>query len=97
MTPSVTWIGHATTLVQASGLNVLTDPIFSHRASPLSFVGPQRAHQPGVALAQLPRIDVVLVPHNHYDHLDRGSIQALARQPGGSPLFLNQRGAGTPL
>src|ERR1700676_2678421 len=74
MTPAVTGIGHATALVQASGLNVLTDPIFSLRASPLQFLGPARAQPPGIALADLPHIDVVLISHNHYDHLDRRSI-----------------------
>ncbi len=88
MVPAATWIGHATTLIQASGLSVLTDPIFSQRASPLRFAGPARAHPPGVALADLPHIDVVVISHNHYDHLDRDSIVALARQPGGPPLFL---------
>ena len=88
MEPSVTWIGHATLLVQLGGLNVLTDPIFSERASPLGFVGPQRAQPPGVALAELPHIDAVVVSHNHYDHLDAPSIEALARQPGGPPVFL---------
>jgi N-acyl-phosphatidylethanolamine-hydrolysing phospholipase D len=88
MVPTVTWIGHATALVQASGLNVLTDPIFSRRASPLQFLGPRRMQPPGIALRELPRIDVVVVSHNHYDHLDRDSIESLARQPGGPPLFL---------
>jgi N-acyl-phosphatidylethanolamine-hydrolysing phospholipase D len=88
MIPAVTWIGHATALVQAGGLNVLTDPIFSHRASPVQFAGPQRAQPPGIAMRELPRIDVVLISHNHYDHLDRGTITALARQAGGAPLFL---------
>lgn len=88
MVPAVTWIGHATALVQSSGLNVLTDPIFSQRASPFSFAGPARHYAPGVALADLPRIDVVAISHNHYDHLDRPSIVALAKQPGGSPLFV---------
>jgi N-acyl-phosphatidylethanolamine-hydrolysing phospholipase D len=88
MIPAVTWIGHATALVQASGLNVLTDPIFSHRASPVQFLGPPRAQAPGIALADLPHIDVVLISHNHYDHLDRGSIVALKNLPGGAPLFL---------
>jgi N-acyl-phosphatidylethanolamine-hydrolysing phospholipase D len=88
MVRTVTWIGHATTLVQAGGLNVLTDPAFSRRASPVQFAGPRRAQEPGIALRQLPHIDVVVISHNHYDHLDRNSIQALARQPGGSPLFL---------
>jgi N-acyl-phosphatidylethanolamine-hydrolysing phospholipase D len=88
MIPAVTWIGHATALVQAGGLNVLTDPIFSHRASPVQFLGPPRAQPPGIALADLPHIDVVLISHNHYDHLDRGSIAALNNQSGGAPLFL---------
>jgi len=88
MIPAVTWIGHASMLVQASGLNVLTDPIFSARASPLAFAGPARAHPPGVAIRDLPHIDVVVVSHNHYDHLDSASIDSLANQPGGAPLFL---------
>jgi N-acyl-phosphatidylethanolamine-hydrolysing phospholipase D len=86
--PAVTWIGHATVLAQLGGLNLLTDPIFSERASPLSFVGPRRAQPPGVALAELPHIAVVLVSHNHYDHLDLPSCRALAAQAGGSPLFV---------
>jgi N-acyl-phosphatidylethanolamine-hydrolysing phospholipase D len=86
--PAVTWIGHATVLARLGGLNVLTDPIFSERASPFSFVGPKREQPPGVALAELPHIDAVLVSHNHYDHLDLASCRALARQPGGSPLFV---------
>lgn len=88
MQPAVTWLGHATALVQAGGINVLTDPIFSQRASPVQFAGPQRAQAPGIALAALPHIDVVVISHNHYDHLDRGSIRALAAQRSGAPLFL---------
>ena len=88
MVPAVTWIGHATMLVQASGLNVLTDPVFSSRASPVQFAGPRRAQPPGIRVQDLPHIDVVAISHNHYDHLDRGSIGALARQAGGAPLFL---------
>ena len=86
--PAVTWIGHATVLAQLGGLNLLTDPIFSERASPLPFAGPKRAQPPGVALAALPRIDLVMVSHNHYDHLDLASCRALAAQAGGSPLFV---------
>lgn len=86
--PAVTWIGHATVLARLGGLNLLTDPIFSERASPFPFVGPRREQPPGVALSELPPIDVVLVSHNHYDHLDLPSCRALAAQAGGSPLFV---------
>ena len=88
MAPAVTWIGHATALVQFSGLTMLTDPIFAERASPLPFAGPKRAQAPGVALAQLPRVDLVLVSHNHYDHLCDRSVRALATQAGEPPLFV---------
>jgi N-acyl-phosphatidylethanolamine-hydrolysing phospholipase D len=86
--PSATWIGHATVLVQSAGLNILTDPVFSERASPVSFLGPKRAQPPGIALADLPPIDVVLVSHNHYDHLDRLSAVQLNERSGGGTLFL---------
>jgi N-acyl-phosphatidylethanolamine-hydrolysing phospholipase D len=86
--PSVTWIGHASTLVQAGGLNVLTDPVFSERASPVQFAGPRRAQPPGVALADQPPVDVVLISHNHYDHLDRASVVKLDRRGQGRTLFL---------
>ena len=67
MVPAVTWIDHASALVQASGLNVLTDPVFSERAFPVHFVGPKRVQPPGVAMADLPHINVVVISHNHYD------------------------------
>lgn len=90
--PTLTFIGHASTLLQlplgGDVLHVLTDPVFSERASPFSFLGPKRMQPPGLALAQLPFIDVVLISHNHYDHLDDASVRALARQPGGPPLFV---------
>ncbi|APW36252.1 MBL fold metallo-hydrolase [Rhodoferax koreense] len=88
MQPAATWIGHATALVQAGGLNVLTDPMFSERASPVQWMGPQRTQPPGVALADLPAIDVVLISHNHYDHLDAASVQALNARAAGHTLFL---------
>jgi N-acyl-phosphatidylethanolamine-hydrolysing phospholipase D len=88
MVPSLTWIGHASTLIQAGGVNILTDPIFSERASPFGFVGPKRHLAPGLALAELPHIDAVVVSHNHYDHLDEASVKALAAQAGGPPLFV---------
>jgi N-acyl-phosphatidylethanolamine-hydrolysing phospholipase D len=88
MQPAVTWIGHATVLAQMGRINVLTDPIFSERASPVSFAGPKRAHPPGLTLSQLPRIDLVVISHNHYDHCDAESLKALNQQRGGPPLFL---------
>lgn len=88
MRPTVTWIGHATALVQMGGLTLLTDPVFSPRASPLGFAGPKRHQPPGIALADLPHVDLVLVSHNHYDHLDLASVRALAAQAGGPPVFV---------
>ena len=79
---SVTWIGHATVLLQLGAINVLTDPMWSERASPVSFAGPRRLVIAGVDLEALPPIDVVLISHNHYDHLDRWTVKTLAgRQP----------------
>jgi len=86
--PLVTWIGHATTLLQIDGSNILTDPHFGTRASPVSFAGPTRKVPLPVSLKELPRIDVVVISHNHYDHLDVGTIESLAEQKGGPPLFL---------
>ncbi len=88
MEPTVTWIGHASVMAQLGGLTLLTDPIFSERASPLSFMGPKRHVAPGLALDELPRVDLVVVSHNHYDHLDAASVDALAAQAGGPPLFI---------
>lgn len=85
---AVTYVGHATVLVQIGGVNVLTDALFSERAFPVQFAGPKRWQPPGVAMADLPHIDVVLISHNHYDHLDTASVLALNRQPNGPPLFL---------
>ncbi|MGB5372440.1 MAG: MBL fold metallo-hydrolase [Polyangiales bacterium] len=78
--PSVTWIGHATLLVQMGHLTFLTDPIWSDRASPVSFAGPQRIVEPGVAIDDLPSIDFVVVSHNHYDHLDLASLVELSER-----------------
>ena len=83
---AVTWIGHATALVQIGALRVLTDPQFSERAFPVQWAGPKRHQPPAIALADLPHIDVVVISHNHYDHLDENSVLALNRQPGGPPL-----------
>ena len=72
----VTWIGHATTLIQTNGLNILLDPVWSERDSPVQFAGPRRVREPGVRFRDLPRIDLVLLSHDHYDHLD---LKAMAK------------------
>ncbi|MBL0933145.1 MAG: MBL fold metallo-hydrolase [Rhizobiaceae bacterium] len=73
----VSMIGHATMLIQVSGLNILTDPVFSTRASPFQFAGPARVNAPGIAFEALPKIDLVLLTHNHYDHLDLLTLSRL--------------------
>ena len=73
----VTWVNHATMLVQMDGVNVLTDPIWSERCSPVSFAGPKRHRLPGIRFEELPPIDAVLVSHNHYDHLDLPTLKRL--------------------
>jgi L-ascorbate metabolism protein UlaG (beta-lactamase superfamily) len=74
-----TWIGHSTVLLQTAGLNILTDPFLSHRASPLSFAGPARVRPPALDAGSLPPIDIILLSHNHYDHMDLPALRALAR------------------
>lgn len=86
----VTMIGHASLLIQVSELNILTDPVWSERVSPVSFAGPKRVMKPGVAFANLPDIHVVIVTHNHYDHLDIATLQALQR--GHRPVFVTPLG-----
>lgn len=73
----VTWLGHSTSLIELDGLRVLTDPVWSERASPLDWVGPKRWYAPPVALEALPRIDAVLISHDHYDHLDHRTVRAM--------------------
>jgi L-ascorbate metabolism protein UlaG (beta-lactamase superfamily) len=73
----VSFIGHASLLAQTSGLNILFDPVWAERASPFRFAGPKRVNPPGIAFADLPPIDVVIVSHNHYDHMDLATLKAL--------------------
>jgi L-ascorbate metabolism protein UlaG (beta-lactamase superfamily) len=82
----LTFVNHATVLIQTRGLNILTDPIWSDRASPFQRVGPERYLAPGITFADLPPIDAVLISHNHYDHMDLPTLRELAARD--DPLFL---------
>jgi N-acyl-phosphatidylethanolamine-hydrolysing phospholipase D len=84
--PTVTWVGHATLLVQLDGVNVLTDPQWSDRASPVGFAGPRRVTPPGLRFEDLPPIHLVLISHDHYDHLDVATVKRLAAEH--RPRFL---------
>ena len=93
------FINHSTFLIQRNGINILTDPIFSRRASPVSFAGPARVRPPGIAFEDLPPIDLVLLSHNHYDHLDISSVKKLRKKfdphfvvPLGVGRYLRRRG-----
>lgn len=86
---TITWIGHATLLLQHEGKNILTDPHFSERASPVQWAGPKRAVPPGLQLEMLPEIDMVVISHDHYDSLDKQTIKRLrARKDGAKTLFI---------
>ena len=74
----VSFVGHASVLLQTGGLNILIDPVWSERVSPVDFIGPKRVNDPGIAFDALPKIDVILVSHNHYDHLDVATLSRLA-------------------
>lgn len=87
-TPTVTWVGHSTLLVQMDHVTFLTDPIWSARPSPVSFLGPRRFVPPGLALEALPPIDFVVVSHDHYDHLDMPTLRALAERDPETRFFV---------
>lgn len=98
---SLTWIGHSTFLIQSDGLSVLTDPIWSERASPVQFAGPRRYSRPGLEFDALPAIDAVFLSHDHYDHLDDSTVRRLVARyprtqwiaPIGVGGFVRKRGA----
>ena len=91
--PTVTWVGHATLLVQMEHLSFLTDPIWSNRPSPVPLIGPRRFIKPGIAMDDLPPIDFVVISHNHYDHLDLPTLRSLAARSADT-LFLVPLGNG---
>lgn len=87
---AITFVNHATFLIQMGGLNILTDPIWSKRASPFSWIGPKRMRPPGVRFNDLPEIHAVLISHNHYDHLDLPTVQRLHQAF--DPVFITPLG-----
>src|SRR5262245_2443085 len=76
----ISFVGHASLLMQTGGINILIDPVWSDRVSPVDFIGPKRVNAPGIAFEALPKIDVVLLSHNHYDHLDIATLSRLAAE-----------------
>jgi L-ascorbate metabolism protein UlaG (beta-lactamase superfamily) len=95
----LTFINHSTVLLQLEGWNILTDPMWSERASPFTWMGPKRVGQPGVKFEDLPPIDLVLLSHNHYDHMDLPTLRRLAREhqptffvPKGNKKYLESKG-----
>jgi len=74
---AVTFVNHATFVIQTGGITILTDPVWSERTSPLRRIGPKRVRKPGVAFEELPRVDIILLSHNHYDHLDIATLTQL--------------------
>jgi L-ascorbate metabolism protein UlaG (beta-lactamase superfamily) len=87
---TATWIGHSTVLMQTAGLNILTDPFLSPRASPVPWAGPKRVRAPGLLAEQLPPVDIILLSHNHYDHMDLPALREIARHH--RPLVITPHG-----
>ena len=74
---TMTWMGHSSVLVEVEGVRILTDPVFSKRASPVQWAGPARFHPPPLTVSELPELDAVIISHDHYDHLDMGTVAQL--------------------
>lgn len=96
-----TFVNHATVLIQTANLNILTDPIWSYRCSPFSWIGPRRHHNPGIRFSDLPPIDLVLISHNHYDHMDLPTLRRISKEWGsrilvgsGNQRYLERKGIG---
>lgn len=89
----VSFVNHATILLQTGGMNILTDPVWSRRCSPVSFLGPKRVHVPGIAWDDLPKIDLVLISHAHYDHLDLRTVKNLVARD--NPVLIVPPGVDT--
>ncbi len=96
----ITFVNHSTFLIQVDSVNILTDPVWSERTSPISFIGPKRMRPPGIRFEDLPSIDVVILSHNHYDHLDVATLKKLIKShdpeiitPLGVGAFVNQLGS----
>ncbi|CAD5126212.1 DgyrCDS14382 [Dimorphilus gyrociliatus] len=88
------WIGHATFLIQMEGLNILTDPVFSHRIGPVSFIGQARYRKPAMTINELPKIDAIVISHDHYDHLDYNSVKSLNERYGNNLRWFIPLGRG---
>jgi len=88
---TVTWVGHSTLLIQLEGITILTDPTWSDRASPFQFAGPTRHAETGIAFEAIPPVDMVIISHDHYDHLDKATIRML----GNTPFYVVPLGLGT--
>lgn len=90
----ITWLGHSTFLVEINGQRVLVDPVFSERSSPLTWIGPTRFHENPISIKDLPAIDAVVISHDHYDHLDHRTVQALGER---APVYIVPLGVGARL
>jgi L-ascorbate metabolism protein UlaG (beta-lactamase superfamily) len=93
-----TWLGHSTVLVEIDGARILFDPVWARRASPSSLIGPKRFHAPPLAIEELPPLDAIIATHDHYDHLDRGVVRAIAKSAAQSQVrFIVPLGVGAHL